>query len=80
MAGKDKDWVDYFGADYNISKPNAENDVAYFPKSNRTLYENVTELGYSNFTSDDFCSSNHSHVYLNVTCEFPINYAEPMYG
>ncbi|XP_045780828.1 uncharacterized protein LOC123877937 [Maniola jurtina] len=47
---------------------------------NYSFADDIPELGYSNFTSDDYCSSNHSHVYLNVTCEFPINYAEPMYG
>lgn len=78
MAGKDKEWVDYFG-DFNSTRLN-ENEV--IPKINYTtnFYENNTELLYSNFSSDDYCASNHSHVYLNVTCEFPINYAEPMYG
>ncbi|KOB65246.1 Sex peptide receptor [Operophtera brumata] len=78
MAGKDKEWVDYFG-DFNSTKLN---DIEVIPRINYTTnyFENSTELFYSNFSSDDYCSSNNSHVYLNVTCEFPINYAEPMYG
>lgn len=50
------------------------------PRMNYSFFDNETVPAYSNFTSDDYCSSNNSHVYLNVTCEFPINYAEPMYG
>lgn len=80
MAGKDKAWVEVFGH-YNATRPN---EIDVLPKINDTaldnFYENSTGFTYSNFTTDDYCSSNHSHVYLNVTCEFPIKYAEPMYG
>ncbi|XP_028159569.1 sex peptide receptor-like [Ostrinia furnacalis] len=73
----DKDWVEYFGDFSNKTKPKYEE---YVPtEKNYSYFDNQTD-GYSNFTSDDFCGSNHSHVYLNVTCEFPISYAEPMYG
>lgn len=50
-------------------------------KNNYSEYDNQTNYPeYSNFTTDDYCASNYSHIYLNVTCEFPISYAEPMYG
>ncbi|CAH2098812.1 unnamed protein product [Euphydryas editha] len=87
MATPDE-WTDYFTPVQNISKtikPGIDkilpNDIIDLPRLNYTFNDNLTEsLEYTNFTSEDYCSSNHSHVYLNVTCEFPINYAEPMYG
>lgn len=75
MAGTDGDLADYFG-DLNISTLNENPEW----NSTTTYNETIPVLKYSNFSSDDFCSSNHSHVYLNVTCEFPINYASVMYG
>lgn len=79
----DKDWVDYFG-DFNSTKQIVDGDSTDLDisKINYNYYDNnqTGYPGYSNFTADDFCQSNHSHFYLNVTCEFPINYAEPMYG
>lgn len=86
MATQDE-WTDYTSLQ-NISrtfKPSIDkkfpNDIIDLPRLNYSFSDNLTEsLEYSNFTSEDYCSSNHSHVYLNVTCEFPINYAEPMYG
>lgn len=50
------------------------------PKVNFSLFDDTLVPEYSNITTADFCSSNESHTYLNVTCEFPISYAEPMYG
>ncbi|PZC82848.1 hypothetical protein B5X24_HaOG209291 [Helicoverpa armigera] len=83
MAAQDKDWVDYFG-DFNATKQIVDGDSTDLDisKVNYNYYDNGTGYpGYSNFSAaDDFCTSNHSHFYLNVTCEFPVNYAEPMYG
>lgn len=77
---KDEDWVSYFG-DFNATKKHFPNDVTDENKISYSYSDNQTgPLDFSNFTTDDFCQSNHSHAYLNVTCEFPINYAEPMYG
>lgn len=77
---QDKDWVDYFG-DYNVTRKDIPSDIVDDNKIAYSYYDNQTGYPeYSNFSTDDFCQSNHSHVYLNVTCEFPINYAEPMYG
>ncbi|CAH0718547.1 unnamed protein product, partial [Brenthis ino] len=75
------DWTDYFGGQYNISRKEDKYPVILAPKLNYSYNENQSDVfEFSNFTSEDYCASNHSHVYLNVTCEFPINYAEPMYG
>lgn len=81
MAASDKDWVDYFG-DFNSTKLSVDTDTDFDNSKNGfNYYDNQTGYPrYSNFSADDFCQSNHSHFYLNVTCEFPINYAEPMYG
>ncbi|KPJ03732.1 FMRFamide receptor [Papilio xuthus] len=82
----EKDWIDYIASASqnltNIKTIDKINNInGMIPHSNYSLNDNDTGfLEYSNFTTDDYCSSNHSHVYLNVTCEFPINYAEPMYG
>lgn len=79
----DKGWTEYY---LNNSHPiyKVDDDTADFgDKTNYNFYENHTlDLEYheSNFSTDDYCSSNYSHVYLNVTCQFPVNYAEPMYG
>lgn len=89
------DWADYFGGHFNSNTRlnfksgyhneggiYSTNDVIEVPatiQANYSFHDNQT-IDYSNFTSDDYCTSNNSHAYLNVTCEFPINYAEPMYG
>ncbi|CAH4037499.1 unnamed protein product [Pieris brassicae] len=80
--GHEKGWSEYY---LNNSRSNYKiEDAADFDdKSNYNYFENQTlDLEYheSNFSTDDYCSSNYSHVYLNVTCQFPVNYAEPMYG
>ncbi|KAG6464466.1 hypothetical protein O3G_MSEX014532, partial [Manduca sexta] len=69
--------ADDYPSEYNASNLSPDDDA---PRVNCTYCDNTTYPSYSNFTSDDYCSSNHSHIYLNITCEFPINYAEPMYG
>ncbi|CAG9572974.1 unnamed protein product [Danaus chrysippus] len=79
------DWTDYFGVQYNISQPMIRTDSKYVDsqlKINNSFTFNTTDVTefYKNFTNDDYCTSNNSHSYLNVTCEFPISYAEPMYG
>ncbi|CAH2216112.1 jg437 [Pararge aegeria aegeria] len=82
MASEQDDWLDN-SLQYNLTRYQPIDKLlpeVSDTRLNYSLSDNVTDLGYSNFTSDDYCSSNHSHVYLNVTCEFPINYAEPMYG
>ncbi|KAI5636213.1 hypothetical protein NE865_11052 [Phthorimaea operculella] len=68
------DWPDYI-PQYNQSK----NFKPEEPPNNfsSVFYDNETY--FTNYTTDNFCV-NYSHVYINVTCEFPINYAEPMYG
>ncbi|XP_061725033.1 sex peptide receptor [Cydia pomonella] len=81
-----KEWPDFFNSTKNFKSGAFEesygvNDVIdVSPKINYTYYDNFTAPDYTNFTTDNFCASNYSHVYLNVTCEFPIDYAEPMYG
>lgn len=89
MEMQDRGWVDYYTQQNSTLIERTDNELdgssvltsIAAPNLNYSLYDNETSFpGYSNFTTDDYCSSNHSHVYLNVTCEFPINYAEPMYG
>ncbi|XP_073965597.1 sex peptide receptor-like [Choristoneura fumiferana] len=86
----DKEWADYFP--YNNTKNfksstfeeptyGANDVIDLASKVNFSYFDNQTTYPeYSNFTTDDYCTSNYSHFYLNVTCEIPINYAEPMYG
>ncbi|XP_045507922.1 sex peptide receptor isoform X1 [Colias croceus] len=82
----DKGWAEYFqNSSHSDFKPNDDiypNGLDVAAKSNFNFYDNQTldDEYYSNITTDDYCSSNHSHVYLNITCQFPVNYAEPMYG
>ena len=79
MATPD-DWTEFFSVQNNITRKE-DKFPEQIPKLNYSYNENQSDIfEFTNFTSDDFCSSNYSRAYLNVTCEFPINYAEPMYG
>lgn len=75
--GSEKILNDYVSIPSNDSKPEI------YDSRNESFYNNLTyyeqNFSYSNFSSIDFCP-NFSHVFINVTCEFPISYAEPMYG
>lgn len=81
----DKDWNDYFGTTYNVTRPKEPGNFDRHPFSdladgNFSDYDNTSIPKFSDLPpTNDFCA-NFSHVYLNVTCEFAINYAEPMYG
>ncbi|GBP25724.1 hypothetical protein EVAR_12204_1 [Eumeta japonica] len=56
-----------------------ESNVTNF-RNNASLYDNFNESFYGNFSDSDYCASKQAHVYVNVTCEVPINYAQPLYG